>query len=573
MLSNPKDNMASELEPWPQGNSTAVPGDTPKERAKFPGVIKMEEINSELKRWERWLIFASLFLMGWAIGLDALVRSTYQAYATSSYAQHSLLSTVNVIKSVVAATAGPTVAKLSDQTGRLELFITTTVFFVVGTIIETCALNVQTFSVGAILYSIGYSCTLAMFDIVIADLSSIRSRIFFILVPNLPYVFNTWISGNLTSAVLGTTTWQWGIGMWSIIYPVCTLPFITILAIVGHRASKKRSNRASSDKGPAQRAWEMFWTLDVPGLFILTAALAMTLIPLTLAGGETKKWQSAGIMTPLVLGLLLFPVFALWEVKATNPVIPMYLLRNRGVWAAMAGDVLMMFSWYMQADFLYTVLLVSFDFSIEAATRVSSTYNFCSVLSGAVVGLIIRQVRRPKPFVIAGIGLWLLAYGLLYYYRGGSGGSARSGVIAGQVLLGIGGLATYPNFAIAQAVCKHEDVALIISLMLAMTNVGVALGGCVSGAIWTQTLYDQLKVDLASNVTLASSVYQSPLTVVPLYPVGTPERDAIIHSYRYIQRLLAITGMCLSVPMLAVALCLPDLRFPATKAQNVAEGH
>lgn len=30
---------------------------------------------------------------------------------------------------------------------------------------------------------------------------------------------NTWVSGNVTSSVLGVTTWRWGIAMFAIIYP------------------------------------------------------------------------------------------------------------------------------------------------------------------------------------------------------------------------------------------------------------------------------------------------------------------------------------------------------------------
>ncbi|TPX12906.1 uncharacterized protein E0L32_006786 [Thyridium curvatum] len=539
---------------------------------KLPGVLKMEAFDSELKLWERCFLFASIFLVGYAFGLDALVRGTYQAYATSSYAQHSLLSTINVIRGVIAAVVQPMVAKLSDQVGRLELFLVVTVFYVVGSIIETCALSVQTFSAGALLYQIGYTCTLLIFEIIIADITSIRSRVFFVFVPNMPYLINTWVSGNVASAVLTTTTWQWGIGMWCIIYPVATIPFITIMAIVGRRANKKLAKHAKSGKGWARTAHEMFWKLDVVGLLLLTAALSMTLIPLTLAGGENKKWRTAGILTPLILGILLFPVFAVWEANATHPLMPLYLLRNRGIWAAMGTAVFMTFSWYTQADFLYTVLLVAFDFSIDAATRVASVYAFCAVVGGVSLGLIIMRVRRLKPFILGGISLWLAAYGMLYHYRGSTDGSSRSGVIAGQVLLGLaGGFFPYPNLAIAQAVSKHEDVGIITSLMLTMNNVGMALGGCVSGAIWTQTLYDQLQADLAPNSTLAASVYASPLYVVPNYPVGTVERTAIIHSYRYIQRLLAITGMCLVVPMLAFALCLPNLKLPNHKARNAIE--
>lgn len=53
----------------------------------------------------------------------------------------------------------------------------------------------------------------------IADMSSLRTRLFFSFVPNMPFLINTWVSGDVFAAVLLVTTWRWGIGMWAIIYP------------------------------------------------------------------------------------------------------------------------------------------------------------------------------------------------------------------------------------------------------------------------------------------------------------------------------------------------------------------
>ncbi|RSL92348.1 hypothetical protein CEP52_013865 [Fusarium oligoseptatum] len=551
-------------------SATATDDNSEPQEEKLPGVTHMEAFNDQITTIERYILFSSMVMVGFAFGLDALVRSTYQGYATSSYSQHSLLSTINVIRGVIAAAVQPLVAKLSDLVGRLRLFLIITLFYVVGTIVETCSTQVQHFAAGALLYQIGYTCTLLVLEIIIADITSIRSRVMFVLLPNVPYIINTWISGNVTSAVLAVTTWKWGIGMWCIIYPVCCIPFVTVMAIVGRRASKAlpHETKYSPSNGSIRlRIIDLFQKLDIVGVLFLTATLSLTLIPLTLAGGESKKWQTAGIITPIVLGILMIPVFVFWEKHTPHPMIPKYLLRERGVWAAFCLAICMSFSWCTQSDFLYTVLIVGFDFNIADSTRIASVYAFCAIVGGLSIGLLIKKIRRLKPFIIGGICFWLVAYGLLFHYRGGTDSSAKAGVIAGQVLLGLaGGSFSYPNMAAAQALTRHEDIAVITSIMLTMNNVGVALGNAVSGAIWTQTLYDRLQRDLAPNSQLAQQVYAAPLYVVPEYPVGTPERTAIIESYRYIQRLLTIAGMCLVIPMLAFALCLRNTRLPKPKS-------
>lgn len=99
-------------------------------------------------------------------------------------------------------------------------------------------------------------------------------------------------------------------------------------------------------------------------------------------------------------------------------------------------------AWYLQGDFLYTVLYVSFDESILSATRITSLYSFVSVITGVILGFIVMKVRQLKPFIVAGTLLFTVAFGILIYFRGGVGSSSHSGVIGAQILLGIGKLSS-----------------------------------------------------------------------------------------------------------------------------------
>ena len=65
-------------------------------------------------------------------------------------------------------------------------------------------------------------------------------------------------------------------------------------------------------------------------------------------------------------------------------------------------------------------------------------YSFASVITGCLLGFVILKVRRLKVFIVAGTMLFTVAFGILINFRGGSGDSSHSGVIGGQVLLGIG---------------------------------------------------------------------------------------------------------------------------------------
>ncbi|KAF7561933.1 hypothetical protein G7046_g2232 [Stylonectria norvegica] len=543
---------------------------------KSPGVVRIEAITASITFTDRIFIFIGVFLVAYAYGLDGTLRYTYQPYATASFGNHSLLSTVNTVRAVIAAAAQPTSAKIADVFGRVELICLSVFFYIIGTIIEATSTNVSSFAGGAVIYQIGYTMIMLLVEVIIADITSTRSRVFFSYVPALPFIINTWASGDIAEAVLGVTTWKWGIGMWCIIYTVCAMPLIISLSIVGRRAKKegRLDNYRSSFEslGFQNLAVELFWLLDVIGIVLVIAVFALILVPLSTAGGFKEQWKTAHVIAPLVIGIVCIPFFVLWELKAPHPLVPFVLMKDRAIWAPMGMAMLLNFAWTMQGDYLYTVLIVAFNFSITAATRITSLYSFASVLTGPILGLVIFKVRRLKIFIIIGTALFLVAFGLLIHYRGSPNGDGRSGVIGAQVLLGIaGGMFPYPAQASLQAYVKHEQLAVMTAVYLATYNIGSALGNSVSGAIWTQVLPAQLNKNLVNvNETLIIAAYGNPFGAIAEWPIGTPERTGIIDSYQHVQRLLTITGICLCVPLIGFAMCLrnPKLNNEQTLAKE-----
>ncbi|CCO26817.1 Siderophore iron transporter 1 AltName: Full=Ferrioxamine B permease [Rhizoctonia solani AG-1 IB] len=97
------------------------------------------------------------------------------------------------------------------------------------------------------------------------------------------------------------------------------------------------------------------------------------------------------------------------------------------------------------------------------------------------------------------------------------------------------------------------------ALYLSFYQIGSALGNAISTAIWTQTLPKKLAQHLG-DATAAASAYASPLTYIASYPVGTPERTAMIAAYSEVQRYLAITGLCLSVIVFVASLFLRNYK-------------
>jgi MFS transporter, SIT family, siderophore-iron:H+ symporter len=445
---------------------------------KSAGVTRIEAISCVITRTDRIFLFTSVFLVAYAYGLDGILRYTYQPYATASYASHSLLATVNVLRAVIAAAAQPTAAKIADVFGRMELVCLSVFFYIIGTIVEAVSDGVESFAAGAVIYQIGYTMIILLVEVIIADTTSTRSRLLFSYVPALPFIINTWAAGDVAQSVLGATSWHWGIGMWAIIYTACALPLIITLWLIGRRARKQ--GLLDNYKTPFQRlgfarlSIDLFWQLDVIGIILIIAVLALILAPLTIAGGcftaqcVTRSWRSAHILGPLIVGIVCIPFFLVWEIKyAPHPLVPFSLMKDRAVWAPLGIALLLNFAWGMQADYLFTVLRVAFDFSIAGATRIISLYSFTSVLTGFILGFVVYYVKRLKTFIIAGTCLFMVAFGLLIRYRGSYSNGAQAGIIGAQVLLGFaGGMFPYPAQASLQVALKHEQLAVMTGIYL-----------------------------------------------------------------------------------------------------------
>ncbi|KAG5419072.1 ARN1 [Candida metapsilosis] len=532
------------------------------EEEKSIGVLKAELLAEQWKHtfWYKLVLLFSAFLVGYAYGLDSQIRYVFTGYATASWSEHSLLTTVNAITALTAAASQPVYARLSDVFGRLELFIVAVLFYVVGTIIECQSPTINAYVAGAVLYQIGYSGVLIVLLFIMSDFSTLRWRVFFTICPALPFIINTWISGNVTGAV--GMNWKWGIGMWAFIFPLACIPFVGCMIHMRWLAGRtpewvefKKKETLYQKFGFWGLMKYFFWKLDCIGLLLMVVSLGCLLIPLTLAGGAKEKWKQGNIIAPIVVGCVLIPVFAIWECFAKDPIIPITLMKDRGIWSAGMISLLFDFVYAVEASFLYTVLIVAVDESQKSATRITSLGSFASTLCCMLFGLAVVYFRRLKGFVMFGCSLWMVAFGIMYHFR--STLSAHSGIIGGQVLMGIGtGFFSYPLTVSAQACVNHEHMAVITSAIYTLYRIGYAVGASVAGAIWSQTLIKKLNKYL--DATTATSVYSSPYVFAQNYTWGTPERQGATKAYGEVQRILMIVCLCFVAPMIIGSFFLRD---------------
>lgn len=548
---------------------------------KTIGVLKIEAYSKTYSNpFYKSILFFSIFLVAYVYGLDSSVRSVNLAYAQNSYSTHSLLSTVNCIQAVIAAAGQLAFARISDVFGRLSLIIITVILYVVGTIIESQATNVQKFAAGAVFYSLGLTSLALSLEVLSSDFSNLNWRVIASFTVASPFIINTWVSGNVQTAV-GGLNWKFGIGMWAFILPLSCIPLVICLLHMKWMAKKNGDLQRINQSQQTQLqilGWKnylietFFWNLDLIGLILVVLVFGLILVPFTLGGGIKSEWKHAKIIVPEVLGwCVALPLFILWESKfARVPIIPGYLFKNRGIYAALAMAILVNFIWYQQGDYMYTVLIVANNESVKSATRIVQLYSFVSVIVGIIVGLVLTKIRKLKAFIIFGCSMWLLAMGLLIKFRGGDD-SSHSGIIGSLCLLGLAaGFTTYLVQCSIQTCVNHQHMAGVLATYLASYSIGTSIGSAVSGALWTNILPKELAKQL-DDPELVALAYGSPFKFIVTYTWDTVERQAVVHAYRYIQKILCTVGTCFCILLIFFGLLLRDHKLHSVVAVDDVE--
>jgi EmrB/QacA subfamily drug resistance transporter len=96
--------------------------------------------------------------------------------------------------------------------------------------------------------------------------------------------------------------------------------------------------------------------LDLPGVALASTGLLG--IVWGLVHGNDHGWTSAGVVVPLVAGVLLVAAFVLWELRAPAPMLPMHFFRDRTFALTNVSSLLMFFgmfgSIFLLAQFFQT---------------------------------------------------------------------------------------------------------------------------------------------------------------------------------------------------------------------------
>ncbi|KAK3313517.1 siderophore iron transporter mirC [Apodospora peruviana] len=515
----------------------------------------------------------SIFLMAFTTSLEGQVTYSLAAFAVSSFNNHSLLSTVYVVQNVVNAVIKPPMAKVADVFGRLEAFCISVLLCVLGYILMAASRNVETYASAQIFYSAGSTGLQILQQVFIADTSDFLNRALFSSLPDSPFLVTVWIGPALASAILATSSWRWGYGMWAIILPVAFLPLAMSLFLNQRKAERKgflqhKTAHHKKRGGSTVGFSTLFYDLDIVGTFLLSAGLALILIPLTLVSRSPSGWHDRGIITMILTGVFFLVLFPLWESRphlAPHPLLPLELLKSRTFCAGCAlGFFYFMIFYIAVQPYFYSYLLVALNLPVSRAGPITQTFSFASTIAAILASLHIRQsvtAPRPKPFIVFGAALYTFAIFVLTQTR--TKGATIASLFAAQTLLGAGaGLMHVATQLAVQASCgtNHAHVGVATAAFLTLVEVGAAVGAAISGAVWGRLVPRKLVEYLPEAAKGDAKKIYASVVVARSYAWGSPEREAIGRAYQETITVLLWIALWLCVPLLGMVWLVRDYR-------------
>ncbi|CAG8142594.1 unnamed protein product [Penicillium salamii] len=557
------------------------------------GVQKIEAINLTWTAKSLMVAYVSIFLMAFCTSLEGQTVMSLSAYATSAFSKHSLISTVLVIQNVVNAVIKPPMAKVADVFGRFEAFCVSILIYMLGYIQMAGSTNVQTYASAQIFYSAGSTGLQILQQVFIADSSDLLNRAFLALLPEFPFLVTVWLGPTIAGAILRTSSWRWGYGMWAVILPASFLPLALTLLFNQRKAQrlnliKKRIKRHTSFVGILRRTW---YDLDVGGLVLLSAAVTLILVPLTLAATAKNGWKNTGILVMIVLGVACLCLLPLWESNkklAPKPLLSLHLLKQK---TALAGCALAF--WYFMAfyfsvqPYLYSYLQVVQGYDVATAGRVTQTFAFTSTIAAFSVSLLIKYTRRYRIYVTIGCVIYMTGLVLMLTCRGE--GASHFQVLGTQVIIGIGGgLVNVPVQLGVQASASHQEVAAATAMFLTSMEMGGAVGAAISGAVWSSAIPHKLLQYLPEETKDQAGDIFGKLTTALSYPMGSPTRIAINRAYQETMHRLLTLAVIATLPLIPLSLIMVNYKLdkmgygnsepqgdpvPAEPEQSSEDGH
>ncbi|MEV5019372.1 MFS transporter [Streptomyces sp. NPDC053780] len=367
-----------------------------------------------------------------------------------------------VTASLLTMTAStPLWGKLADQISKKALVQTALVVFVIGSVIAGLAQNPAMLITARAIQGLGGGGLSALAQIIMAAMIAPRERGRYSGYLGATFAVAT-VGGPLLGGVITDTSWLgW---RWCLYVGV---PFAIIALIVLQKTLHLPVNK---------RKVKVDWT----GAFFITAAVCLLLIWVTFAD---DKYSWASWQTGVMVGgaILLTLIFLFVESKASEPIIPLRLFKNRTITLASLASLFVGIAMFAGTVYFSQYFQLARDKSPTMSGLMTIPMIGGLFVSSTVSGIVITKTGKWKRWLLAGGVLLTAGLGLLSTMRYDT---AYWHIAIFMALMGLGVGMMMQNLVLCtQNQVAPSDLGAASSTVTFFRSLGGAVGVSVLGSV------------------------------------------------------------------------------------------
>lgn len=208
--------------------------------------------------------------------------------------------------------------------------------------------------------------------------------------------------------------------------------------------------------------------------------------------------------------------------------------------------------------YFQSYLLVVMDQSVTAAGYIVQVFTFTATITTIAVGVMIKNTRHYKRFVVLGASIYVIGLGAMILFR--TENASIYTLVGAQILIGIGGgMLHQPAQTGVQASVSHQEVAAVTAIFLTLLELGGAIGNAISGAIWSNNIPAKLREYLPPETQhQADDIFSDVDLAANGWAMGNPTRTAINRAYQETMTKLLTVAVIVSVPVLILSFFMED---------------
>ncbi|KAI9775353.1 MAG: hypothetical protein M1839_001269 [Geoglossum umbratile] len=249
--------------------------------------------------------------------IDSTIVATLLVPISTSFKSLGSLAWLGSAYLIGQAASQPLCGRLTEIFGRRAGLVVANSTFGIGTLICGLASNEWQILFGRALAGLGGGAVYAISTFVGSDLVPVRKRGVITGINNLCYGVGTGLGGLYGGWLNDTLGWKWAF--------LIQVPLIFVASVLVFFVVKVPTKQV--DKSNIRR-------VDYLGCFTLVTALVLFLLGLN-AGGNLVPWSNPLVLASLPLSAVFLALFLYIEKNfASEPIIPLHLLRNQTVLAA-----------------------------------------------------------------------------------------------------------------------------------------------------------------------------------------------------------------------------------------------